>query len=95
MYKKKVNFMEEQQFQQTKEALEQFKESLNVLKNAVEGRKNALFQQKEAYKNNMAAKNEEILRLKNLVASAAEKVSNCVLTIDEVLKENGSGNNSN
>ncbi len=87
--------MEEQQFQQTIEALEQIRESLDVLKNAIEGRKNALFQQKEAYKNNMAAKNEEIMRLKNLVADAAQKVGNCVLTIDEVLKENGSGNNSN
>ena len=87
--------MDTQNFKSTFEALNDLNKSVEALKRTVETRKNAFFQQKESYRQNMTQKNDEINHLKDTIAKAFQKVSVCTATIDKVLEDNGSGNNSN
>ena len=91
--KKKENFMEDQKLEQTTAALGEMKESLNALMRALDAKRNTLAQQKENYKNNVTEKNAEIEKLKQALSMAAQKIEKSALKIDEVIKENGSGNN--
>ena len=50
-------------------------------------------EQKEAYKNNMAKKNAEIERFRQLMVTAVQKIDSSAQKIEEVIKENGTSNN--
>ena len=87
--------MDRQNFKLTFEALDALSNGVELLKQTIDARKNALLQQKESYRQNMAQKNNEIEHLKQIIADTVEKVGVCAATIDKVLNDNGSGNNSN
>ena len=87
--------MDTQNFKHTFSALEDLSQSLITLKEAFKIRKNAALQQKEAYRDNMADKNKQIDVYKQTLNVACEKIDEFAKTIDMVLSENGSGNNSN
>ena len=80
-------------FEKTAESLERLSESLEKLRAVAQNKKSAVKGQREVYHNNMMQKNEHINRLKQAVAHAAERIGETTRKIDEVIKENGSGNN--
>ena len=87
--------MDREHFNLTFEALNALNDGIDLLRQTIDARKNALLQQKESYRLNMAQKNDEIEQLKRIIADTAEKVGVCAVKINEVLSDNGSGNNSN
>ena len=87
--------METENFKLTFEALDALNDSVELLKQTIEARKDAILQQKESYRQNITQKNSEIEYLKQIIAKTIEKVGVCATAIDEVLNDNGSGNNSN
>lgn len=93
--KKKDNFMETQKLERTEQAINRLKESVGTLSQIVDEKKAAFAQKKETYKNNMAEKTQQIEALRKALSMAAQKISDSVENIDEVIRENGSGNNSN
>ncbi len=87
--------MIKQEFKLSSAAFEELRRSVNALKTAEQSLKGRLFQQREAYKNNMKNKNEEIERLRQIIAEASNNIAGCVSTIEEVLDQNGSSHDSN
>ncbi len=93
--KKKDNFMETQNLEQTEQAISRLKESVSTLSKVVDVKRAAIAQKQEAYHNNMAEKARQIEELRKALNMAAQKIGESVENIDEVIRENGSGNNSN
>lgn len=87
--------MENENFNLTQKALGDLRLGLENLQKNFAVKKNACIQQKQSYKHNLSEKNNEIENLKNTVRSVSEKIGTTLDKIDMVLKENGSGNNSN
>lgn len=73
-------------FNLTRNALADLKKNVNALKEVWNTKK-------ELYRQDMMRKDDDIHRLKQVIAHAEEKISQCTLTIDEVLEDNGSGHN--
>jgi len=84
--------MDMQNFEKTAESLTLVAQSLDRLRAVVNGKKNSLWQKRGDYENAVAQKNAQIERLKKVVAQTAEKIGQSAQKIDEVIKENGSGN---
>ncbi len=85
--------MNEQKLERTNAAIDEMKKSLSALMGTLDAKRADISRQKENYQNNVAKKNAEIEKLKQALSMAAQKIESSALKIDEVIKENGSGNN--
>ena len=82
-----------QNFEKTTESLTLVAQSLDRLSAVAKNKKNSLWQKHSNYENTVAQKNAQIERFKKVVAQTAEKIGESAQKIDEVIKENGTGNN--
>ncbi|MBR2300210.1 MAG: hypothetical protein IJ870_06555 [Alphaproteobacteria bacterium] len=87
--------MADDNFEKTSAKLDELSRSIEALKAVLEVKKTAVCQQKEAYKGNMAQKNARVDELKSALEMTIQKLDTATRKIDEVISENGSGNNSN
>ena len=87
--------MSEQYLKRTFAALKELGDSIESLHAVLDTAKNALFQQKEACKGDVQAKNAQIEALQETIKSAVQTIGQNVQQIDEVIKQNGSGDDSN
>ncbi|MBO4285094.1 MAG: hypothetical protein J5895_02550 [Alphaproteobacteria bacterium] len=85
--------MDMQNFEKTTESLTLVAQSLDRLSAVAKNKKNSLWQKHSNYENTVAQKNAQIERFKKVVAQTAEKIGESAQKIDEVIKENGTGNN--
>ena len=69
--------------------------ALTDLKKNVQALKEVWDTKKELYRQDMMRKDDDINRLKQTIARAEQKISACVGKVNEVLEDNGSGNNWN
>lgn len=86
---KKEDFMIEQNFKRTQEALAQLKDCVNNLKLVLEAKKDDN-SQKETYESNM----QKIDTLKQALNTALDTIDKSVQTINEVIEDNGTSINS-
>ena len=80
---------------QSEKALFELNEVIKKFEEALHSKKNALFQQRHAYKHNIAEKTKQVDALKQTISDTLGKVTNVAQKIDMVLKEDGSSNNNN
>lgn len=95
MSKKKEKFMADENFEKTNAKIGELGRAIESLKDVLANKKTTVCQQREAYKNNMAQKNAKVDELKNALEMTIQKLDTTAQKIDEVIRENGSGNNSN